>query len=95
MSHATQEETAFLVNVLDRDGYETGRAVLVYLTYEMDVDASYGADADGNRGETRVEYEVLDCYVDKGDQNTLLAEEERQVLADARANFMRRDKHFH
>lgn len=87
------ESTAILVNVLDAEGLETGRCVFVYLDYIVEVDAHYGANADGQHGERRVEYQLLKVYLDKQAQRDLLVEEQQQVLADAELIFYGRQKH--
>lgn len=73
-----------LVNVLDREGYETGRAVPVSLEYVRLVENQYGADADGHRGTLLVEYDVTNQWTDA----VLLKEEEDQVLRDGVKAFL-------
>jgi hypothetical protein len=70
------------------------RTVLVYATYVVDVDANYGADADGNRGVRRVEYDLLDVEVDQDDAKTLTVVEVQEVLEAVPAAFAKRAKHF-
>ena len=86
------EQTAFLVNLLDAEGDETGRAVLVYIEYQVEVDWSYGEDADGQRGERRIEYTLLRSWIEPGDLRTLTDREASQVLADAERIFYGRQK---
>ncbi len=88
------EQTAFPIEVLDRDGYTTDREVTVYIDFHIEVDNHYGADADGNRGERLVECVIDQIYVDPKMVNPLLAEELKQVLADAEARFAHMDKHW-
>ena len=89
----TAEQTAILVDVLDRYGYETGRTVFVYIDYLADVDDQYGADVDGNRGERRVEYQLTSIGVDPGTQPKLLQEELAQVICDGAKAFASRTWH--
>lgn len=70
------------------------RIVLVYALYVVDVDEHYGADADGNRGVRRVEYDLLDLAIDQDDLKTLTVEECNAVLDYAPEIFAKRVKHF-
>jgi hypothetical protein len=76
-----------LVEVLDEQGYETGRAVPVRVLYRTEIDPAYGADADGRRGVRLVEHVInkIVCL-----DLTLTEAERRQVEADAEAIFRRR-----
>jgi hypothetical protein len=76
-----------LVDVLDEQGYETGRAVPVRVLYHTEVDPAYGADADGRRGIRLVEH-VIDRVICL--DLTLTESERKQVEADAEAIFRRR-----
>ena len=91
---ATKESTMYPIEVLDTDSCTTGREVEVYIDFTISVDNAYGADADGNRGERRVEYDVQDVYVQPEVERTLLAEELAQVKRDAEAKFEDGDKHW-
>jgi hypothetical protein len=90
---STKEQTAFEIDVLDVNGDYTGRSVTVCLDYHIDVDNAYGADADGNRGERRVEYEIDNVYLDPSEA-PLLAEELAQVIKEAERRFEYSDKHW-
>ena len=90
----TKESTMYPIEVLDQDGCTTDREVEVYIDYTISVDSAYGADADGNRGERRVEYDIQDVYVLPEVERTLLAEELAQVKRDAEAKFENSDKHW-
>ena len=63
------------IEVLTAEGETTGKEVEVYIDFTISVDNAYGADADGNRGERRVEYDVQNVYVQPEVERTLLAEE--------------------
>ena len=88
---STKENTAFEIDVLDQNGDYTGRSVTVCIDYHIDVDNAYGADADGRRGERRVEYEIDQVYLDPS-EDPLLAEELAQVLKEAERRFENADK---
>ena len=75
--------TEIIVDVLDSDGYETGRSVGVCIEYRMEGDGSYGEDADGQRGTGLVSYDIIDAWTDA----VLLKEEEEQVIEAARRQF--------
>ena len=75
------------VNVLDRDGNETGRTVAVNVEYHLEVDSHYGADADGNRGIRVVEYVIDKIEIPEVYKKTLLEEEVKQVIQDAEIEF--------
>jgi hypothetical protein len=91
---SSREQTCFTIEVLDRDGQGTGREIDVYVEYFVEVDNSYGADADGNRGERRVFYSIERLDIDRWQVGTLLAEERAQVLRDAERKFNDMDKHW-
>jgi len=82
------------IEVLTAEGETTGKEVEVYIDFTISVDNAYGADADGNRGERRVEYDVQNVYVQPEVERTLLAEELAQVKRDAEAKFEDGDKHW-
>lgn len=90
----TTSTTMLIVDVLDAEGYETGRDVPVFVDFTTDVDRNYGADADGNRGALLVEYDVLRCWLEEADAARLTEAERKQVCQDAEANFYRHPKHF-
>ena len=80
--------TIIIINVLDKEGYTTGRAVPVEIQYDLEIDNDYGADADGNRGVPRVL--SIPTKIDIPDEKmkrSLLKEELEQVLADAKDAF--------
>ena len=91
---ATKESTMYPIEVLTAEGEPTGKEVEVYIDFTISVDNAYGADADGNRGERRVEYDVQDVYVQPEVERTLLAEELAQVKRDAEAKFEDMDKNW-
>jgi len=76
-----------VVDVLDEQGYDTGRAVPVRVLYHTEVDPDYGADADGRRGIRLVEHVIhrVMCL-----DASLTESERQQVEADAEAIFRRR-----
>lgn len=84
---AEERHIDLLVDVLDEQGDETGRAVPVRVLYHTEVDPAYGADADGRRGVRLVEHAIdnIVCL-----DLTLTEAERRQVEADAEAIFRRR-----
>jgi hypothetical protein len=73
-----------VVDVLDEQGYDTGRAVPVRVLYHTEVDLAYGADADGWRGVRLVEHVIhrVMCL-----DASLTEQEREQVEADAEAIF--------
>lgn len=87
-----REETCTWIDVLDRDGAETGRVVPVYIDFTISVDNNYGADADNRRGVRMVEYDIQEIRLDEETARTLLAEEQAQVIRDAEAKFENMDK---
>lgn len=90
----TSNSTMLTIDVLDKDGYETGRTVEVYIEFIVTVEHEYGADADGNRGTTLVEYDMINSYIEPSVRKTLLAEELAQVLGDAQSRFESNEKHW-
>jgi hypothetical protein len=74
------------VDVLDEQGYDTGRAVPVRVLYHTEVDPAYGADADGRRGIRLVDHVIhrVMCL-----DPSLTESERKQVEADAEAMFRR------
>jgi hypothetical protein len=84
------DTTDFTVAVLDQDGYETGRTVTVWITYHVDIDPAYGADADGRRGIKRIDYMIdrIECH-----DAALTTDERKQVETDAEAMFYRLVSH--
>lgn len=79
----THKQAEIAVDVLDRDGYATGRAVTVQINYTIYIDNNYGADADGRRGMRLVEIEDVEASVEPEVAKTLLADELAQVTAHA------------
>jgi hypothetical protein len=94
MSRTATDTTMILVDIVDRDGIETGRSIPVMLDYLKDVDFNYGEDADGNRGSLLVEYEILRAYIDLDDRHRLTQDEAQRAIADAEAIFNSSQKHF-
>ncbi len=82
------------VEILDAEGCTTDRTVKVYLDVVKEVDYSYGADADGNRGITHTFYNILDVWIDHKDLKTLTLGEAQQAIKDAEAIFKQRNSHF-
>ena len=75
------------IDVLDRDGNETGRSVPVDVEYHLEVDSHYGADADGNRGIRMVEYVIDKVEIPEDHKKNLLEEEVKQVIESAEIEF--------
>ena len=90
----TASSTVIMVDLKDAEGYPTGRSVPVQLDYVVTVEQAYGADADGRQGMPRVEYAVLDQFIDLADLVTLNSMEVEQALAEATAIFHQRPKHW-
>ena len=82
-------QTIIPVTVKDQEGCETDRVVPVTITYTVEVDPHYGADADGRRGMLAEWHEIQSATVDA----PLLEEEMTQVLGDAYAIFEQEDTH--
>ena len=94
MSRTTIEQCGVQVALTDCEGYETGRVVSVTIDYLQDVDSNWGADADGQRGITRVECDILDWSIDPQDCLTMDLGQIERALAVATAIFHQRQKHF-
>ena len=90
----TASSTVIMVDLKDAEGYPTGRSVPVQLDYVVTVEQAYGEDADGRQGMPRVEYAVLDQFIDLADLVTLNSMEVEQALAEAAAIFHQRPKHW-
>jgi hypothetical protein len=82
--------TTRYIDVTDAAGDATGQTVPVVIEYVTTVDQDYGADADGHRGETRYEREVLDVSIDHEALRTLTQQQAERVLAEANAQFEQR-----
>lgn len=77
--------TTLGVELTNEDGSTAGRVIPVTIEYRVLVDKSYGADADGNRGEWREELEFLShdinwCYL-----QTLNSLQVERLIKDAQA----------
>lgn len=72
------------IDVVDMAGEPTGQTVPVTVDYVTIVDKDYGADADGNRGETRYEREVLDVYIEPEHLTALNSTQVEQVIEEAK-----------
>jgi len=90
----TAQQTAIVLAPTDEQGYPCAPEVTVWIDYICSVDASYGEDADGRQGAVRVEYEILDCYIEAEDAQRLSLEQIEAVLDEARMVFGQRQKHF-
>jgi hypothetical protein len=77
------------------DGEETGRAANATVTYVVDIDSNYGADADGRRGVQKIEYHLLDVAIEAEDLMAMTSAEVEQVIADVPRVFMRSLKQYH
>jgi hypothetical protein len=75
-----QFETVRTVTFQDRD-------IEVTLHCTMEVDNAYGADADGRRGERRVEFVVQSAQMSWHDMQGLSVEDIEHVLEDAEKKF--------
>jgi hypothetical protein len=93
MSRTYTDRTAYPADLRDADGNELGRQLTVFIDFMVDVDTSYGADADGNRGTTQVDAYILDLAIDPEDLKAegLDSGHVERALADARAWFERTD----
>ena len=94
MSKITSDSTAFWVEVTDEAGESIGRSVLAFIDYTVEVDYSFGEDADGTRGITQVEYSILKTWISTGDVKTLTPDQAQRVIEDAERIFKRTPKHF-
>lgn len=79
----TSGSTTIIVDVTDEQGEPIGRSVPVDVVYQVTIDSTYGADADGNRGELRKEIEILDHYIAPEHLVALNSDQVEQLLADA------------
>ena len=77
-------DTVVCVEVTNSDGDLTGKVVFVPVTYSLERDFSYGADADGQRGETVYTVEILDVSISHYDLKRLNSVEVEQILDSAR-----------
>ena len=87
MSRTYTERVGVPVQITDAEGYETGRTVTVILDVVVDVDASYGADAYGHRGQLSVETYVIDETIDYEDLMTMDSGQVERALKDAKIKF--------
>ena len=81
------------VEVLDAEGHSLGREVPVELTVTYGNEL-YGADADGNRGEIRYVFEVLDAEIEVEHLMPLNSLQVEQVLKDAEKAVMNNPERF-
>ncbi len=89
----TAASTILYVDLPDADGYATGQ-VPVQIDYVQEVDASWGEDADGNRGICLVEYSILDAYIEADQLKTLTAGQAKQAIDEAQYIFNHSQKHW-
>ena len=81
------DSVTLLVDVLDKDKQETGRAVPVVVDYTVETGWRVSGQADGvDRGAASMEVRIVNVWTDA----LLLAEEEEQVCHDARELFLAR-----
>lgn len=81
--NTTTDHGVVLVDVLDADGYETGRTVAIECWWVTERDGSYGEDADGNRGVTVETVTVLDLYINPAALAGLNSAQVEQILDNA------------
>ena len=74
------------IDVLDAAGHATGQTVTVTVDWIL-CPYRYGEDADGNRGETRYERDVLDVYIDPEHLTALTSTQAEQVIDEATEQF--------
>ena len=84
---STTDHTTIWADLLDADGYETGRQIPVLIMFATVVDGSYGEDADGNRGVLKVTIEILSSEIYPSYQATLTPEEQKKVIREAEVVF--------
>ena len=65
------------------DGSDDNRRVTVTVTYRVEVDSAYGEDADGRRGERRVEVEAVDTELDPADVARLTPWQVARITVEA------------
>jgi hypothetical protein len=88
-------DTTMEVDILDAEGYATGRSALVWISVLVETDMNYGADADGRRGIPKIEYHVSNVSIDPHDLVKMTVEEAEQCMKEAEDRFMNcSDKHF-
>ena len=75
--------TTLFIDMTDAEGYATGQTVPVCCEVAL-IPYQYGEDADGNRGETRYEREVLDVYIEPEHLKALTSTQVEQVIAEAK-----------
>ena len=71
------------IDLTDAEGHATGQTVPVVVEYVTTVDREYGADADGHRGETRYEREVLGVSIEHRYLIGLTQAQVEQVIEEA------------
>ncbi len=59
----------------------------VHIEYEVEIESSYGADADGNRGMYREETFITDKYIKPPFSDTLTKEDTDEILSMAEEKF--------
>jgi hypothetical protein len=79
----TTDHGIVLVDVLDAEGYETGRQVGIELTWVTEYYLD-GADADGNRAWPAVDVTVLDAYINPAAMAGLTSAQVEQCLDSAK-----------
>jgi hypothetical protein len=83
------QSVVLLIDIETIDGEPTGRSVPVELEYHIEIDKSYGADADGNRGVYREEIFVDEKRISPQHLLTMMSDEVERALATAEAIFFR------
>lgn len=82
--------TTVFVALMDREGlHDLGRIIPVEIEFEAEIDKSYGADADGNRGMLSKSLSILEENIEPGHIETLDSWQVEQILKDARSAFDR------
>ena len=82
--------TIIYVDLLDAEGYHKVRSIPVVIEYVMDVDKSYGEDADGRGATTMVCKEILDASIAHDDLATMNVGDIEYCLDEARHIFSTR-----
>lgn len=84
-----EDTTTVVVQPIDEAGYDLHREIEVDVTYTLDIDPNYGADADGRRGMRRVELESVEVEVaDPAQLDGLTIEQVAECLRTARETFI-------
>lgn len=83
--------TIVFVDVLNAYECPIGHTVPVEIEYIKDVEKSYGADADGQRGTMLVSIEIIEMAIDQVHLRSLTSAQVERILQDAEAILQERN----